>query len=178
VSVDPARPSARRPSYARHSRSRPPNDPLVEAVSRSGRPGGTALDVGAGSLNSTRYLLSTGFTVQAVDPDPHTAELAAELDDTRLTMHGADIQRSDLESVVHELIGGLVDGGMLCATFVGVHDTWARTPWRATTLRAEEMLDVMSDLAIVRYDELEYDGVNVIGQHKHWHTLRCLAQRP
>jgi hypothetical protein len=143
--------------------------------------------------------LSTGFTVQAVDPDPHAAELAAELDDPRLTMHSTDIQdipirdrgfdvivaihvlhllsRSDLESVVHELIGGLAEGGMLCATFVGVHDTWATTPWRATALRSDEMLGLMSDLAIIRYDELEYDGVNVLGQHKHWHTLRCLARR-
>jgi hypothetical protein len=27
---------------------------------------------------------------------------------------------------------------------------------------------------VIRVDELEYDGTNVLGQPKHWHTLRCL----
>ena len=197
--VDPAHPSGTRPSYARHSRHRAPNDLLVEAVSQSDRLGGAALDVGAGSLNSTRYLLARGFTVQAVDPDPYTAERAAGLDDPRLTVHSADIQdvpiqqqgfdlivaihvlhllsKTDLDTVVHKLISGLAVGGTLCATFVGVGDTWASMPWRATSLRDHEMLALMADLSIIRYDELEYDRVNVLGQPKHWHTLRCLARR-
>jgi trans-aconitate methyltransferase len=157
------------------------------------------MDIGAGSLNSTRYLLSTGFTVHAIDTDPYTAELAAELDDPRLTMDCADVldvpvpkrrldlivaihvlhllSRRGIDAIVPRLVDGLAEGGVLCATFVGVRDTWAATPWRATALGRAEMVDLMSDLSVIRLDELEYDGVNVLGQRKHWHTLRCLLRK-
>ena len=198
MSVDPTR-NPPRTSYARHCRHRAANALVVEAVSALDRPDGTAIDIGAGSLNSTRYLLSAGFTVHAIDTDPYTAELAAQLDDPRLTMHSADVldvpiaerrfdlivaihvlhllQRSDIDTVVPRLIGGLTDGGLLCATFVGVRDTWAATPWRATALRRDEMVDLLSDLSVIRLDELEYDGLNVLDQRKHWHTLRCLLRK-
>jgi trans-aconitate methyltransferase len=171
----------------------------VEAVSSLDRSDGTALDIGAGSLNSTRYLLSAGFTVHAVDADPYTAELAAQLDNRRLAMHCADVldvpvphrtfdlivaihilhllPRRDLDTIVPRLVSGLADGGVLCATFVGIRDTWAATPWRATALRRDEIVDLISDLSVIRLDELEYDGVNVLGQRKHWHTQRCLLRK-
>lgn len=159
---------------------------------------GTALDVGAGSLNSSRHLLAAGYTVHAVDPDPYTVELAAALADPRLTVHGADIQetpiaegefdlvvalhvlhllpRSDVHALIPRLVRGLRAGGMLCATFVGVRDSWARTPWRATAFRQEEVLELLSDLDVLLLDELEYNGANVLGQPKHWHTLRFLCR--
>lgn len=157
-----------------------------------------ALDVGAGSLNSTRHLLAAGFRVRAVDPDPYTAELAADIDDARLDMRCADIQslpvdegafelvvaihvlhllpRDDLTAVVPTLLAGLAPGGVLCATFVGVRDTWAATPWRATAVRRDEVLTLVGDTTVIRLDEREYDGANVLGQSKHWHVVRCIVR--
>lgn len=171
----------------------------MDAISILDKSDGTALDIGVGSLNSTRHLLSAGFAVHAVDNDPYTTELAAALDDPRLTMHGVDVcdfqvreqgfdlvvaihvlhllSRRDLYTIVPGLVRGLADGGVLCATFVGIRDTWAATPWRATALRRDEMLDLTSGLSAIQLDELEYDGANVLGQRKHWHTLRCLVRK-
>ena len=162
-------------------------------------PPGAALDVGAGSLNSSRHLLSAGYTVHAVDPDPYIVDLASDLDDPRLTVHCADIQettiaegafdlvvalhvlhllpRRELHTLMPRLVRGLKADGMLCATFIGLRDTWARTPWRATALHRDEVYELLSGLNMVRFDELEYDGANVLGQPKHWHTLRCLFRR-
>jgi trans-aconitate methyltransferase len=186
-------------SYARYARTRTPNALLIEALSNLDCTDGTALDIGAGSLTSSRHLLSAGFTVHAVDTDPYTTELAAELDDPQLTIHCVDIRdfpiperqfdliaaihvlhllpHRDLETVMPRLVHGLADGGLLCATFVGVRDTWAATPWRATALRRDELGELISDLGVIRLDEREYDGVNVLGQRKHWHTLRCLLRK-
>jgi 2-polyprenyl-3-methyl-5-hydroxy-6-metoxy-1,4-benzoquinol methylase len=197
--VSAERDSARRPSYALHCRDHTPNTLVVEAVSLLGRrAGGRALDIGAGSLSSSRHLLSTGFAVDAIDPDPHTAQLAAALDDPRLVMHCADIRdvelpersydiivathvmhlipRADLYALMPKIRSWLMDGAVFCATFLGIRDSWAPTPWRATVLRPEEVLDLTSDLEVIRMDEHEYDGTNVLGQPKHWHTLRCLLR--
>jgi 2-polyprenyl-3-methyl-5-hydroxy-6-metoxy-1,4-benzoquinol methylase len=199
VSADRGRAVSRRTSYAWHCRDRTPNALVVEAVSILDRSNGAALDIGAGSLSSSGHLLSAGFRVDAVDPDPHTLKLAAAMDNPRLSLQCADIRdipitegrfdlivavhvlhlipRRDLETLVPTLAYGLTDGGIFCATFVGVRDTWARTPWRATALRRTDVLALTSELDVVRLDELEYDGVNVLGQPKHWHTLRCLLQK-
>jgi hypothetical protein len=31
---------------------------------------------------------------------------------------------------------------------------------------------------MIMFDEIEYDGANVVGEHKHWHTLRCILGKP
>jgi 2-polyprenyl-3-methyl-5-hydroxy-6-metoxy-1,4-benzoquinol methylase len=189
-----------RTSYARLCRDHTPNALVVEAVSILGRSvGGRALDIGAGSLSSSRHLLSAGFIVDAVDPDPHAAELAAAVDNSRLLMHCADIQdvelaerryniivamhvlhlipRPDLHTLMPKITGWLIDGAVFCATFLGTRDSWARMPWRATVLRPDEVLELTSGLDVIRLDEREYDGTNVLGQPKHWHTLRCLFRK-
>jgi len=32
------------------------------------------------------------------------------------------------------------------------------------------VLELASGLEVIRLDELEYDGTNVLGEPKHWHT--------
>ncbi|HEY5842608.1 MAG TPA: class I SAM-dependent methyltransferase [Mycobacterium sp.] len=199
MSAERRRPVSQRPSYARNSRDFSPDALVVEAVSRLGRRGGSALDIGAGTLSSTRHLLSAEFIVDAVDPDPYTLELAAELDDPRLTVQCDEIRavlvaearydviaaisvlhllpRPELYTLVPTLVNGLTEGGILAATFVGVHDSWAPTPWRATVVHRDEVLDLTSGLEVLRLDEYEYDGADVFGEPKRWHTMRGLFRK-
>ena len=186
-------------SYAREGRERTASPLLVDAVSCLGPSNGMALDIGAGSLSSSRHLLACGFAVDAVDPDPYTSELAAELDDPRLSPHCTDIQNfgiepgkyglvvaihvlhliapDELRALVPRIASGLTDGGLLCVTLLGVRDAWAPTPWRATVLSRNELSDLIAGLEVVRMTELEYDGVDVLGRPKHWHTFRCLVRK-
>ena len=143
-------------------------------------------------------MLSAGFIVDAIDPDPHAAELAAALGNPRLLLQCADIRdvelaersyniivamhvlhlipRADLHRLMAKIAGWLIDGAIFCATFLGTRDSWAPTPWRATVLRPDEVLELASGLEVIRLDELEYEGTNVLGEPKHWHTLRCLLR--
>lgn len=189
-----------RMSYAWHSRNREPDTLVVRAFSSVEQPDGIACDVGAGSLGASRYLLSAGMTVDAVDVDPYTLELAAEIDDPRLHAQCADIRdvpipagrydlivaikmahllgRSDLEAVLRKLAGGLSHGGILGATFLGERDSWAVTPRRATVVRWDVLRNLTPDLEVLWRDELEYDGASIDGEAKHWHTLSCLLRKP
>jgi SAM-dependent methyltransferase len=189
-----------RGSFARHCADQSAHGLVVQAVSRLGRSTGTAFDIGAGSLNNTRYLLSAGFAVDAVDPDPHTLALAAELHDPRLHIRCADVRdipiaegrfhiivatrilhllpRNDVNTLLRKLVRGLGDGGILCATFLGVRDSWAWTPWRATILQWDEVFALTSGLELIRHEERETDGLTVFGEYKHWHMLQCLLRKP
>jgi tellurite methyltransferase len=189
-----------RASYAWRSRGRRPNALAVKAVSILGRSNGIALDIGAGSLSSSRHLLSAGFVVDAIDTNPYTLEVAAELNDPRLHVQCADVRdvaiaqgrydlivavhvihlipRRDLETLLAKLARGLTDGGVLCITFLGVRDSWARSPRPVTVLPWNEVLNLTPELEAIWLDELEYDGASILGEPKHWHTLGCLLRKP
>ena len=186
-------------SYAEHGRERDPSGIVVEAVSHLGACNGRALDIGAGSLSSSRYLLAAGFDVDAVDPDPYTGERAAQLDDARLHVYRTDIRdmhiapnnyslavavhilhllrRGDLDPVVRAVVDGLTERGILCVTFLGPRDAWAPTPWRATVLSRDELNALIAGLDVIRLEELEYDGTDVLGRPKRWHTYRCILRK-
>jgi hypothetical protein len=187
-------------SYAKHGRERVPSTILVEALSHLKVSSRIALDVGAGSLSSAKYLLSAGFMVDAVDPDPYTAARAVVLDDPRLHLHRTDVRdmyiapnsyslavalhvfhllpRDDLGTVLRAVVNGLTEHGILCVTFLGTRDAWAPTPRFATVLHREELTALVAGLDVIRLDELEYDGLDVVGRPKHWHTYRCIFRKP
>lgn len=188
-------------SFALHSRDNRPGALLLEAVSAvtsDQAPGRSALDVGAGAMAATRYLLDAGWRVTAVDPDPHAAALAREFDASRFDMRCADIRdvdvpaagfdlvaavhvlhllpRPDIERLVPVLVGALRVGGVLCATFLGPRDTWAATPWRATAVERSDVEAMTAGLTVLRLDERQHDGVNVLGESKHWHVIQCVLR--
>ena len=188
-----------RESYAALRAGREPNALLVQAVSLLAVSHGRALDVGAGPLNDSLFLLRAGLSVDAVDTDSHTHSLASELSAPRLSVVHADIRdvripagayalivaihvlpflpRTDLRRTLSAMIDGLCDGGVLCCTFLGPHDSWARTRPRMTFVSHAEVSSLLSRLQPLVFSEHRYHGANAKGEPKHWHVLRCISRR-
>ncbi|MEU1724903.1 class I SAM-dependent methyltransferase [Nonomuraea sp. NPDC005692] len=152
-------------TYASLRAGRGPNALVVEALGVLGGMRGRALDIGAGPLNDTRFLLELGFSVEAVDTDPCTLALAAAWRHPRLRVVHADVR--DVP----------VAGGVLCCTFFGPEDAWAGRPGR-TFLRAPEAGALFPGLEPVVLREDRYDGTDARDQPKHWHVVRCVFRRP
>jgi trans-aconitate methyltransferase len=177
-----------------------PNSLLVDAVGLLGQARGLALDVGAGPLNDAQFMLRAGLRVHAVDHDPRTIALAADVDDPGLSVVQADIRdvavaaqayalvvaihvlpflsREDLPSVLAGLIGGLAPGGVLCATFLGPDDAWAGRRPRMTFASRAQVSSMFGGLEAVELSERRYDGRNASDEPKRWHVLRCIYRRP
>lgn len=186
-------------SYASLRAGRGPNALLAQAVELLAPSAGRALDIGAGPLNDALYLLEAGFAVDAVDADPHTAALAAQLDDPRLTVTRADLRgfaivpatyalavaihvlpflsRADLGRTVPAIVDGLAAGGVLCCTFLGSDDEWAGRRPRMTFLSRSEARGLLSGLEPVVFTEHRYQGVDAKDAPKHWHVLRCIFRK-
>lgn len=176
-----------------------PNALLVDAVGLLEERRGFALDVGAGPLSDTSFLLQAGLCVDAVDKDVQTVSLAAEVDDPRLSVVHADIRdvplkagayalvvaihvlpflpRADLPGVVSALVDGLSDGGVLCCTFLGPEDSWAGRRPRMTFLSRFELDRLLGDLDPIVCSERRYDGTNAKGEPKRWHVLRRICRK-
>ena len=161
---------------------------------------GTALDLGAGGLNDSRYLLSLGYTVTAVDRDQAAADLAREIkgakfnflqqsfEDLEFTAQQYDLvsaqfalpfiqKKEDLLRVVHGIKQVLKPGGVFAGQFFGPKDTWCLNDRPMTFLAKDEVEALFADMDIILIGEREYDGVTALGQKKHWHMFPVIVKK-
>jgi SAM-dependent methyltransferase len=186
-------------SYASLRVAREPNSLVVDAFKLVPIRHRRALDIGAGALSDTRYLLQAGMTVDAVDTDPLTRRLAAELNHPHLNAIHNDVRRitleadayalivaihvlpfvprPDLSAVISAIVDSLTGEGILCATLFGDRDGWAgKRP--LTFLTKSEAVICFSGLLPISFSETEYDGFDAVGEPKHWHVFRFILQKP
>jgi len=172
---------------------------LIDALSHLPTNGTRALDVGAGPLNDTRFLLRAGLSVDAVDHDPLVARLAKEVRDRRFNFVQADIRdfkiargayalivaihtlpflRCDaVFRLVPRLVDGLENDGVLCCTMFGPEDGWAACRPHMTFLSRPEVEALFRPLEPLSFVETRFDGVTANNRAKRWHVMRCIFRR-
>lgn len=160
---------------------------------------GHALDLGAGGGRDTRYLLSQGFAVTAVDAEPGSAALLQSLASDRLRVVVSRFQDFDFAGAPYDLISAqfalpfippshfaevfarikaaLAPGGVFAGQFFGVHDQWNTPDRDMTFVTRQEAEDLLRDLETVELTEEENDGQTAVGSPKHWHVFHILARR-
>ncbi len=183
-------------SYAALCDSRKTHPLLVYALSRTGLRPGPALDIGAGAFGETRYLLDRGFDVDAVDPDPVSAELAKEVAShrSRFTMSHNTIEDhqiprdayslvvalhvlpflpvDDIDRVAADIVSSLRSGGVLCCTLFGVRDSWVTSDLPVNGVTERRAAELFAGLKPIYCGVSEHDGSDLEGKPKHWHVLR------
>jgi hypothetical protein len=145
--------SSGRPSYASLRVGRLPNQLLVDALDLLDVREGRALDIGAGPLNDTRFLLQAGLAVLPF------------------------LRRADLPLIMSSIINGLRNNGVLCCTFFGVNDGWAQRRPHMTFLSRSEIDSLFPQLRPIEFSELEYDGADANDSPKRWHIFRCILRK-
>lgn len=187
-------------TYASLRAGRGPNSLVVKGLGVLGDVRGRALDIGAGPLNDTFFLLAAGFSVDAVDTDPCTASLAATQRHPRLKVIHADVRdleiaagaysfmvaihvlpflpRADVARLAETMTRGLAPGGVLCCTFFGPEDVWAGRRHRRTSLHGAAASALFPWLEPVVLREERYNGTDARDEPKHWHVVRCIFRKP
>jgi SAM-dependent methyltransferase len=179
------------------TRDDPPSALLVEAL-RHVKRRGHAIDIGAGALRDTRYLIGQGFHVTAVDRNPLLAEEARAVGSGKFRYVVSSFRNFNFEPGKYDLASAmyalpynpprsfnlvfrriraaLAPGGVLCGQFFGVRDAWNGDPtvtfhtkWQARRL--------LSALEVIVFDEEEADDVTADGAPKYWHVFHFIARR-
>jgi len=156
----------------------------------------SALDVGAGSLRNTKFLLEKGLDVTALDLDPIILEAAAAVNNERLTASVADITKFEysnkydlvlsinvlsfltkgaLLELLPKLKNSLAQDGILCVTLFGVSDEWAHKE-NMSFFDCDEAKALFDDMNLVVFIEEESEGTLIQGGPKHWHLFRIIAK--
>ncbi|MDE2173597.1 MAG: class I SAM-dependent methyltransferase [Patescibacteria group bacterium] len=185
-------------SYQTQTKGNAPRPLLIKGLQFVEHPG-KALDMGAGALNETRFLLQRGFQVTALDREKNIAQIACELDSSKLTVvvsifeeFDFPIEEYDLICALYSLpfigpdsipkvVGGICNAlrphGVFCGVFFGPRDSW-NTPDSHMSFHTEkEIRTLLSPLQIISIDEREYDGETVSRNKKHWHIFDVIVKK-
>lgn len=180
-----------------------PSKALVRAIQNYCKEKDYALDIAAGNLRDTKYLLEEGFNVVAIDPSPVSIKLAGDLKNEDLTMfpdlvgayefpknHFSVVNAQGIlfhlpeprfSFVINKISQTLKKGGVLCADFIGEKDTWNYPGTSKTIVTPEKLKEVFADFEIVFLRESEQDETEEFAKKKgaskpkHWHHINIIA---
>lgn len=157
-----------------------------------------ALDLGAGSMNDSIYLLENEFrSVVAIDTDDAAMTNADTIHDKRFTFFKTKFQDFAFEENVYDLITaqyalpflspdefqevfpkillGLKKDGVFCGQFFGNRDSWTNNKDTMNFHTLDEIARLFAGLEIIKLEEEEKDGITALGNKKHWHVFHVIA---
>lgn len=160
----------------------------------------SALDLGAGALRDTRFLLEDGFLeVVAVDSEPKVAEFARSLASPKLRYLTSKFEEFDFPLANYDLINAewslpfispgsfdivwerikaaLTKEGIFVGQLFGVNDEWNVLGRNMTFHTAEQVNQLLADLEILVLEEEEKDSTTANGTPKHWHVFHIIARK-
>lgn len=157
-----------------------------------------AIDIGAGSLRDTRFLIEQGFHVTALDSSyllPKEAEGLPEdkLDLANCLFEDFDfpenkydfvvsilslffIKPENFDTVFKNIKTSLKKGGILCVSFSGKNSTIANINNGSTHTR-DEIEEMLTGMEIITFKETDTEEILVNGQPVNKHVFSVIAKK-
>lgn len=185
--------------YFEITKDKPPRPLLVKALNFV-KEKNTALDLGAGSLNDSEYLLEQEFKkVTAVDSDPLVLQFAKEINNSNLTCIVSTFDKFNFPSSEYDLVSAqfslpfnplrtfeevffkikasLKKGGIFTGQLFGVRDTWNDNSGKMTFHTQKQAEKLFSNMEVLHFVEDERDNKTALGQQKHWHIFHFIVKK-
>lgn len=183
--------------YFELSKNRSPN-PLLEnaiklVVSRE-----HALDLGAGSLKDSKFMLSIGFQkVTAIDAEPASRKYRCKIATKQLAIQIKAFESLKLKpntynfisaqyalpftspphlpALIKQIQNSLKPNGIFCAQFFGIDDEWNKTEKQMTFVKRSELKTLLRPLDTIYFKEKKFIGGSIDNIAKHWHLFEVIA---
>ena len=185
--------------YIEKTSTNKPRALLVEALPYVGSRE-AVLDLGAGALVDSKYLLSQGFKkVIAVDDDLAAEEKSQEIKDTHFSfvktkfenytyppetydlINGqyafSFIQPDQFFDVMSDVFGSLKKNGIITGQIFGDRDGWNVSGSGKSFLTRQQFDKLFSTFSIIKIHEEEKDDKTALGKPKHWHLFHFIAKK-
>jgi len=188
-------------SFTKLSKKKQPNKVVVDLIykfdiSKTHK----ALDVGAGPLIETKFLIDNNFHVSAVDMDLESQNTAQSINNKSLYFQLGKIQnidilknefdlvlsfntlsflpQSELLPVFNKMSDSLKNGGYMVISFFGNRDDWAKKENDLTFLNKNQVENLFDkSFEIERFIEEDKKGMTVTKTIKHWHIFTVVAKK-
>jgi len=185
------------PRYIDKSKNRPPRPLLVRALDFVEDKKST-LDIGAGALNDSRYLLEKGFKqVIALDKEV-SSMLIKEFDDKNFIFKKCAaedyafptesfdlinaqfvmpfVPKQKMDKLIKAIKKALKSRGIFTGQFFGPKDSWSNRKDTQVYSRTE-VDNFLDELDILFFDEEEKDDRAAFQAMKHWHIFHFIARK-
>jgi SAM-dependent methyltransferase len=154
-----------------------------------------ALDLGAGALVDSKYLLSVGFEVVAVDREKFADQIDNEkfsfvqssYDDYEFPEASFDLISAqyslpfngpvDFEKLWQGIIRSLRLGGIFVGQLFGLNDEWNVVGSKLVFHSRGQVEALLSGLEILKLEDVERDGKLANGQSKRWHLFNIIVRK-
>ncbi|MDP2705471.1 MAG: class I SAM-dependent methyltransferase [Patescibacteria group bacterium] len=186
--------------YIKKTESNPPRVLLTEAVEHV-RNKDEALDLGAGAMNDSKYLLSVGFKhVTAIDSDIAAQEKAKDILGDKFSFFLSSFENFSFPHETYDLINAqyalpynspktfnsliknitlsLKPKGVFAGQLFGNKDSWNTENSGKTFHTKEEAEKLFLDFKIIKFIEEENDKPSVLGKPKHQHLFNFIVSKP
>lgn len=179
--------------YHEDTKSKPPSKLLVEALSFVENKS-KALDLGAGALVDSKYLLSLGFEVIAVDqekfieiPDDKFRFVKSLFNEYEFPNNNFDLisaqfslpfnGKEGFNILMGKLIASLKPKGIFTGQLFGLNDEW-NTPESELVFHSKnQVIELLSGMEVLKLEEVDKDGKLSNGTPKHWHIFNIIARK-
>lgn len=181
------------------TKNKPPSPLLVKSLNFV-KNKNNALDLGAGALRDTRFLLQTGFKhITAVDSEPLMVEASKELGNKNLQVANSRFNDFEYLAEKYDLVNAqwalpfnppetfgemwnkvkrsIKNGGIFTGQFFGVNDEWNKPGTKMTFHTKEQIQDLLSDMEILELTEEDKDSTTANKTPKHWHVFHVIARK-
>ena len=183
--------------YINTTKNKPPRQLLVQALEYI-KNKEIALDLGAGALNESRYLLDCGFKkVIAVDNEENPdlinqinnkafvfKKIAIgdyDFSENKFSLINAQfvlpfIKKEEIDQIINHIKDSLENGGVFVGQFFGAKDSWGNKPG-ICVYTEKEVKEFLANLDIIYFQEEEKDGQTAMDGEKHWHIFHFIAKK-
>jgi tellurite methyltransferase len=185
--------------YVKKTKNRPVRPLLVESMAYVKKKD-EALDLGAGALNESRYLLERGFRhVTAMDQKLLAEEIAKFLPKDKLTYVQATFDNFDFPQNRFDMVNAqyslqfhspegfdvlfekikcsLLSSGIFVGQLFGVRDGWKDSDMEINLHNKKEIEEMLSPMEVIKLLEVEKDDRSVTRSAiKHWHYFDIIAR--
>jgi tellurite methyltransferase len=186
--------------YITKTKNGPPRSLLIRAVDFVENKN-LALDLGAGALNDTKFLLEKGFNkVIALDQDNIGQEIFEALPKDKVDYLISTYDKYDFPTETFDIINAqfalpfnppntfnlmfaklkssLKNKGIFAGQFFGVRDEWHGLRPEMSFHALEQIEELLSGMEIIEIKEEEKDDKPVVGNNiKHWHVFHVIARK-
>ena len=177
-----------------YTKNQPPSKFLLQAlpfVENKSK----ALDLGAGALVESKYLLSLGFNVIAVDQEKFPEEIAndkfsfiqSSFKNYKFPKGGFDLitaqfslpfnGKEGFSELWNKIISSLKNNGVFVGQLFGENDEWNVSGSKLVFHSRKEVEKLLTGLEIIKLEEIHKDRILSNGKAKHWHVFHIIARK-